>query len=343
MPNYEILYSDNLWKDCLWNGSYLSSVCFPFCGEPSIPFRYGGVALCRGGFQARPCLLVVYLCILLVLRDDVWPTCIASITGKTRLPPFPLPNPVLAAGFFVVLDHAERLSHWLRNFLFFRQTPALVTDVKERDSIGLELPHSRKPCGLRGTANRSMTLDIAMTILTPVYSTLLHCVYDQPEPVGSFGGIHYSVFRCAEWFDVCRKPLAVAQVHNFAVIWDEDHDIRIIEACEKLYIAGLLSPVQFIGEHKGVLSVVIAARAYFGMDDTADTYKEKIDEAIDSVAGDYWPVEVGMFDRSPGSPHQNDFVNLIGGTGHSEYSYLKTIDTLWKLGTYDWKPEPYQV
>jgi hypothetical protein len=177
-----------------------------------------------------------------------------------------------------------------------------------------------------------------MTFATPVYSTLLHCVYDQPAPIGAFGGTHYSVFRCAQWFDVCRNPLPIAQEHNFAVIWDEDHDDRVIQACEKLYVAGLLSPVQFIGEHKGVLSVVIAAKAYWGMPDSAEEYAAKLDAAIGPVYGDYWPIEVGMFDRSPGNPHQNDFVGLLYAPGDAAYAYLKTIDAMWRLGTHDWKP-----
>lgn len=78
----------------------------------------------------------------------------------------------------------------------------------------------------------------------PVYSALLACLYDEPEPVGHLGrGTHYSIFRTAEWRDVVLDPLPVPQIHDFAIIWDEDHDTRVIEAVEAIYMTGLLSPI----------------------------------------------------------------------------------------------------
>ena len=87
---------------------------------------------------------------------------------------------------------------------------------------------------------------------TPAYSTLFCCLYNESAPIGSIGrGCHYSVFRSVEWLDVTRSPLELPEMHDFAVIWDEDHDTRVINVIERIYLSGLLSPIQFVGERKG--------------------------------------------------------------------------------------------
>jgi hypothetical protein len=171
------------------------------------------------------------------------------------------------------------------------------------------------------------------------YSTLFTCLYDEPEPVGRIGrGAHYSVFRAVEWLDVERPPLDHPQIHDFAVIWDEDHDVRIIDAIEQIYMAGLLSPVQFIGERKGTLTALVAAKFYFAAGEPdIDAYRRAID-AIAQGLEDPWPAEVGSFDRSPGNPHQNFFEGLISDTDHRVGLYLGNIDALWRLGTRAYAP-----
>jgi hypothetical protein len=169
---------------------------------------------------------------------------------------------------------------------------------------------------------------------TPQYSTLFSCLYDEQEPVGSLGrGTHYSVLRSVEWLDVTRRPLAVPQIHDFAVVWDEDHDTRVIDAIERIYMAGLLSPVQFIGERKGSLFAIVAARFYFvGTGQDIKAYEKAID-AITQNQPDTWPAYVGSFDRSPGSPAQTILNGIINDTDHRVGVYLANIDSLWGLGT----------
>jgi hypothetical protein len=177
---------------------------------------------------------------------------------------------------------------------------------------------------------------------TPVYSTLISCLHDEPEPVGSLGrGTHYSVFRSVEWLDVVRAPLNLPQVHDFAVIWDEDHDTRVIDTIEAIYMAGLLSPIQFIGERKGTLTVIVAARFYYwGPQTSLDTYVKQLNDITLNQAGDTWPTEVGMFDRQPGSSHQNEFHALIMASEYRVKTYLRNIDSLWGLGTKPFVPKP---
>jgi len=179
---------------------------------------------------------------------------------------------------------------------------------------------------------------LAMTAV-PQYSNLFTCLYDEPNPIGSIGrGTHYSIFRCVEWLDVTRRPLALPQVHDFAVIWDEDHDTRVIDAIEQIYMAGLLSPVQFIGERKGTLTAIVAARFYFqGSEADTEKYRSAI-AAIAQELPDPWTAHLGSFDRSPGNPHQSIYEGIISDSEHRVGLYLANIDSLWQLGTGDYRP-----
>lgn len=176
---------------------------------------------------------------------------------------------------------------------------------------------------------------------TPTYSTLFSCLYDEAEPIGKLGrGSHYSVFRSVEWLDVVLAPLAKPQIHDFAVVWDEDHDTRVIPVIEDIYMAGLLSPIQFIGERKGTLTVIVAARFFFaGSEADFDSYAKKLQEVVrSSVREDSWPLEIGFFDRQPGSPHQTNLEGLIAADEHRVITYVRNIDSLWELGTKAFTP-----
>lgn len=174
-----------------------------------------------------------------------------------------------------------------------------------------------------------------MSHATPVYSTLFHCLYDEQSPK-TRRLPHYSVFRAVDSRDVCHKPTDTPRIHDFAVIWDEDHDTRIIPVLEEMLMAGLLPGVQFIGEHKGHLSVILAAPTYYEIDLTAFTNKV---EKLSAAAQDFWNVEVGLFDRTEGNlkvQDQCDFQNLVG-TRDADVAYMFTIDAMWSLGTKEWR------
>lgn len=168
----------------------------------------------------------------------------------------------------------------------------------------------------------------------PTYSTLFSTLHDEQSPIGYLGrGTHYSILRSVEWMDIEQKLLEKPQIHDFSVIWDEDHDTRIIEAIEQIYLEGLLSPVQFIGERKGNLTVIVAALFYSkGTEQTISSYKQKID-SISQNLDDAWPSEVRCFDRAPGSKHQCFPEGIINDSEHKVIIYLKNIDSLWNLGT----------
>lgn len=171
---------------------------------------------------------------------------------------------------------------------------------------------------------------------TPNYSTLFSCLYDEREPIGNLGrGTHYSIFRSTEWLDVVRSPLGTPEIHDFAVIWDEDHDSRVIRVVEQIYMAGLFSPIQFIGERKGCLTAIVAAKFhYFDGEEVLNTYTHALQSIVTSaIRDDAWSTEVGVFDRSPCSPHQTDLKSLINAEEHRVVTYARNIDSLWNLGT----------
>lgn len=170
----------------------------------------------------------------------------------------------------------------------------------------------------------------------PQHSSLFTTVYDEQSPIGSIGrGAHYSVLRAVEWLDVLRQPLKVPQIHDFAIIWDEDHDERVIEPIEKMYLAGLLSPVQFIGERKANLTVITAAK-FFWHDKLIEGYQKEI-QSIAQGLNDPWSGYVGLFDKNVDSPQNTDPQGIIQASDDVVIPYLRTIDNLWSLGTKDYQ------
>lgn len=166
------------------------------------------------------------------------------------------------------------------------------------------------------------------------YSKIFSCIYNELGPVGHLGrGTHYSVCRSVEWQDPLRRPLPQAEMHDFATIWDEDHDERVIEAIERILMAGLFSPVLFVGERKGTLTLIVDANFYFaGSEAEVEAYRRAVQEIANRL-NDPWPVELGSFDREVGNPHRNFYEGLISDNAHRVGVYLANIDSLWGLGT----------
>lgn len=165
------------------------------------------------------------------------------------------------------------------------------------------------------------------------YSSLFSTLYDEVKPHGSLGrGTHYSTLRSVEWRDY-SQPFSVGPfIHDFVVVWDEDHDIRVISAIESLYLEGLLSPVLFVGERKGTLSVLVSrsSRDAFSDDDWSK-YQQDVGK-VSSNQKDSWPSDVGVFSQIAGGPQELDRVHIVNASEDRVYSYLKGIDALWGLG-----------
>ncbi|MFV8622352.1 hypothetical protein, partial [Ralstonia pseudosolanacearum] len=111
---------------------------------------------------------------------------------------------------------------------------------------------------------------------------------------------------------------------DFAVIWDEDHDDRVIDAIMMLYVAGLLSPIRYIGERKGVLSVLLAPDVVRDWEPKRlDQYRDDINDICQCME-DPWSAHV---DSADGREH-----SIIHASPENVALYLKNIDMLWQLG-----------
>ena len=166
------------------------------------------------------------------------------------------------------------------------------------------------------------------------YSTLFTTIYDEVTPIGNLGrGTHYSILRSTESNNSLLEQLNHFKVHDFGIIWDEDHDTRVIDIIEKLYVSKLLSPVLFIGERKGSVTVIVEKAFYYSSGSYAYFRSKLEDLANDS--NDPWCVEAGYYDREIDSVCVSSQV-IINAPGKQVSTYLNNIDNLWALGLKDY-------
>ncbi len=162
------------------------------------------------------------------------------------------------------------------------------------------------------------------------YSEFLTTLHDEKKPVGNLGcGAHYSVLRTAAWFDSCRLHLEEPKAHDFAIIWDKDHNESVIDVVEHMYQKNLLAPVLFIGERKGRLSVIVSQQ-YKEMSDRHD-YDDYVSSVVELAKNknEPWTAAVCVFGEIE-SDHQ--IMDL--SQDHVE-RYLGFINDLWGLGLKD--------
>ena len=157
------------------------------------------------------------------------------------------------------------------------------------------------------------------------YSPFIQTLHDETQPVGHLGrGTHYSVLRVPIWQDQWLNPLPVGSLLDFAVIWDEDHDERVIQAIEDLYFCGLLAPVRYIGERKGSLSVLIDEKTVQAWDHSKlKSYREAVSDVGQNLE-DPWPTTVATVSSSKHS--------IIHASNEDVTLYLRNIHMLWFLG-----------
>jgi len=152
------------------------------------------------------------------------------------------------------------------------------------------------------------------------YSPFFEVIHDEQKPVGFLGrGTHYSVFQYPSWVADSGSPLSKPRQHRFSVVWDEDHDTRVIRVLERLYLAGALESVMFIGERKGMLTAVL-------FQSIAKTRRQELQATFESVASfdaDTWTVEL----FSPGEAS-----GIISDETGKVSTYLSNIENIWQLG-----------
>ena len=153
------------------------------------------------------------------------------------------------------------------------------------------------------------------------YSPFFQTLYDETAPVGSLG-THYSILRATVFHDEFAKPLEKAKFLDFAIIWDEDHDDRVIVPIERLYRTGDLSSFIIFGERKGMLFCHVAGR-FNGL--RLPSAQAAVAAACTNIVGDYWTNEISFagMDRGRG---------IISADERSVGLYLETIKMLWRPG-----------
>lgn len=144
------------------------------------------------------------------------------------------------------------------------------------------------------------------------YSHLFSTLHDEREPVSALGrGTHYSVLRAVIW-PVGRDP----HFHDFAVIWDEDHDDRVIFTVEQLYLRRHLPNVLAIGERKGNVFALTHAPS-------TPSFAKELESIAQSNPGDPFCSDVGTLDEPSG---------IISDRSERVSAYLAGIHALWQLG-----------
>jgi hypothetical protein len=157
------------------------------------------------------------------------------------------------------------------------------------------------------------------------YCNFFQTLYDETHPVGNLGrGTHYSVLRAPVWHDELLNRIEHCAFLDFAVIWDENHDDRVIDAVMVLYIRGLLPPVRYIGERKGILTVLLAPDVVRNWNaDRLEQYRDGISDICQSLE-DPWSAQIDIAD---GQEH-----SIIHASRENVAVYLTNIDVLWRLG-----------
>jgi hypothetical protein len=107
---------------------------------------------------------------------------------------------------------------------------------------------------------------------------------------------------------------------DFAVIWDEDHDTRVISVIERLHVKGLLVPLLFVGERKGTITLVSEAE----MPKSFRNACSEVVQAATEDAGDAWDSSSTCLHASP--------LKIIDASDDDVRLYLNAIKMVWRLG-----------
>jgi hypothetical protein len=155
------------------------------------------------------------------------------------------------------------------------------------------------------------------------YSDFFQTLHDEQTPTGTLGrGTHYSILRAVVFQDEEGKALAEAEFFDFAVIWDEDHDLRVIEAIQRIYIAGLLPRFTIFGERKGCFTAII--KGEFKDESQREWLSGRVHAITCNLDNDSWPASSVELD----SPDNK----IISDTPERVNLYIENLIMLWELG-----------
>jgi len=167
------------------------------------------------------------------------------------------------------------------------------------------------------------------------YSDFFQTLHDEQSPAGYLGrGTHYSVLRAVVFHDPAGlRRLNEARYTDFAVVWDEDHDDRVIAAIEQLYYASLLPSFLIFGERKGIFTAILANEVKD--ENRISLLKEKVHTITSPLRdGDSWTSSLGTLKDTDG---------IINDAKENVSLYIANIAMLWQLGTKEIPQEQGQV
>jgi len=153
------------------------------------------------------------------------------------------------------------------------------------------------------------------------YLSYFNTIYNEPEPIGNLGrGTHYSILRAVVFQDESGGILERAVFHDFAIVWDEDHDTRILSVIEELYFMGLLGIVKIVGERKGCVTILYGENCSSSQLDRLK--KVSIQDIVYEKVGDHWSTVISSW-RDP--------KDIINDDKEKVRLYINNIMMLWGL------------
>ena len=172
------------------------------------------------------------------------------------------------------------------------------------------------------------------------YSDFFKTLHDEQGPTGYLGrGTHYSVLRAVVFHDPRGRHLLEGQFADFAVIWDEDHDTRVMEPIEEIYRRGLLSSFLMFGENKGFFTAILSDKARSPLDAIAEKRTPFLRTEINAICqslNDPWHSEVVDRRREGANP-------IISDEDKKVSLYLNNLEMLWQLGTVARRPQKPRI
>jgi hypothetical protein len=151
------------------------------------------------------------------------------------------------------------------------------------------------------------------------YSEFFQTIYDEHEPSAGVGrGTHYSVLRARD-----TKFQEKEVFFDFLILWDEDHDTRVIEVLENLYNQQRLRDYIIFAERKGCFYAVLPPHV------SLSTSTELPTDLTLDVGSDTWSSKVVSWEARGRS-------GIINAKETSIIEYIERLSTLWSLPRWDW-------
>ena len=157
------------------------------------------------------------------------------------------------------------------------------------------------------------------------YSPFFQTLHDERSPTGHLGsGTHASILRAIVFSDPYGYQLSGGIEADFAVIWDADHDTRVIKAVEAIYRARFLSAILMIGERKGTLHAIVSESVQDDWRGGFKSLERKLQDVAQNMEGDPWSSSLRMF--------ANPERMIIDDDEEKVRLYLSNLKMLWRLG-----------